>query len=190
MRIARAQLVVALVVTTTVAAPAAAQTAVSSFAELQGRLEADQTVYVQTAEVADEHGRGIKGRVVELSDSTLRLLVRGEFREFSERDVLFVSERHTSQARGALIGLAVGSGFGLWGWSAVGGCGSTESCAYAKLFLGLGAGAGAIVGREIGRSLVHEQVLFRAPDLTSSRTFAMMPFVDAGRKGLAATIRF
>jgi hypothetical protein len=86
MRTARAgaQLVVALVLTTTVAAaPAAAQSAASSFAELQGRLEADQTVYVQTAEVADEHGRGIKGKVVELSGSTLRLLVKGEFREFS-----------------------------------------------------------------------------------------------------------
>ncbi len=194
MRIAHAQLVVALVVTTTVAASAAAQTPASSFTELQKQLEAEQTVYVQTAAVADEHGRGIKGRVVELSDSTLRLLVKGEFREFSERDVLIISGRHTSVAKGALIGLAVGGGLSLSGWGfrlpAVWGCDDPETCAYAKFLLGLGVGVGALFGAEIGHSFEHEQVLFRAHDLTASRTSAMIPLVDRGRKGLAATIRF
>jgi len=47
-----------------------------------------------------------------------------------------------------------------------------------------------VFGAEIGHSFEHEQVLFRAHDLTASRTSAMIPLVDRGRKGLAATIRF
>src|SRR5437762_11554099 len=115
MRATSVELAVAIVLTAGVAAPAAAQTAASSFAALQGRLEPDQTVYVQTAEVADERGRGLKGKVLGVSGSTLHLLVNGQSREFSERDVLVVSERHTSTRKGFLIGLAVGGGLGLWG---------------------------------------------------------------------------
>ena len=191
MKAACAELVLALVLTTVVAAPTAAQTAASSFADLQGRVKADQTVYVQTAEVADEYGRGINGKVLELSGSTLRLLVKGQLRELSERDVLVVSERHTSTGKGALIGVAVGGGLGLWGVAA--GCGNLrdpETCAWAQLGLMFGAGAGAGLGAGIGHSIEHERVLFLAPDLRHTRTFTMTPFFGQSRNGLAATVRF
>jgi len=197
MRAAAADLILAIVLTATVAAPAAAQTAASSFADLRNRLEADQTVYVQTAEVADEGGRGIKGKMLELSGSTLRLLVDGQGREFSERDVLVVSARHTSTGKGALIGLAVGMGLDLWllhGWALAQECGrggDAESCGWLKLGLMFMAGSGLMVGADIGHSLEHEQVLFLAPDLRGSRTFfAMTPLVSSRRRGLAATLRF
>jgi hypothetical protein len=191
MRAARAGLVLAIVLTAIVAVPTSAQTAASSFAELRRQSESDQRVYVQTAEVADEHGRGIKGKVLELSGSTLRLLVKGEVREFSERDVLIVSERHTSAAKGALIGVAIGGGLGLVGFAA--GCREpkdAESCAWARFVLMLGTGAGAVVGAEIGHSIEHERVLFLAPDLKQSHLFTMTPFVSSNVKGLAATLRF
>jgi hypothetical protein len=180
MRAAPTELIFAIVLTTIVAAPTAAQTAAVSFADLQGRLKPDQTVYVQTAEVADE--RGIKGKVLELSGSTLRLLVNGQRREFSERDVLVVSERHTSARKGALIGLAVGGGLGLWG--------GASCCGYATLGLMVGAGFGTLVGGVVGDSIKHERVLFLAHDLQQSRSFSMTPFVGQDRKGLAATFRF
>jgi hypothetical protein len=154
-----------------VAAPTAAQTAARSFADLQGRLKADQTVYVQTAEVEDAPGRGIKGKVLELSGPTLRLLVNGQRRELSERDVLVVSERDHNSARkgagiGALIGLAVGVGLGLWNvaqWCSSPG----DSCGTARAVLVLGSGAFAALGAEVGAQtaagIVHERVLFIAP---------------------------
>jgi hypothetical protein len=186
-----ARLVFASLLTTAIAAPAAAQSAVSSFADLGRRLEADRTVYVQTAEVRDEHGRGIKGKVVDLSESTLRLAVRGDYLLFSERDVLVVSERHTSAGKGALIGLAVGGGLGLFGVTAA--CGSSkdaETCAWARFGLMLGAGFGTLLGAEIGHSIEHEQVLFLAPDLRQSRRLTITPSVGKARKALAASIRF
>jgi hypothetical protein len=192
MRAARAELVLALVLTTIAAAPTAAQTAASSFADLQGRLTADQTIYVQTAEVADEYGRGIKGKVLELSGSTLRLLVNGERRELSERDVLVISERHTRAGRGAVIGLAVGGALGLWFDRSLRNaiCGNCVVESDDLLIIALVAGLGTGFGAEIGHSLEHESVLFLAPDLRQSRRFTTTPFIGQGRKGLAAIFRF
>jgi hypothetical protein len=156
-----------------VAAPPTAQTAASSFADLQGRLKADQTVYVQTAEVADPPRRAIKGKVLELSASTLRLLVDGQRREFAEPDVGVISDRYHHSARkgagiGALIGLAVGVALGLRNvaqWCSRPG----DSCGTARAVLVFGSGAFAAVGAEVGAltaaDIVHERVLFLAPDL-------------------------
>jgi len=188
---ARTEIAVAIVLTIATAVPAVAQPAASSFGDLQDLLRPDQTVYVQTAEVADEHGRGIKGKVIELSGSTLRLSVGRQLREFSARDVLVVSERHTSTGKGALIGLAIGGGLGLLGVSAA--CGPSkdaETCGWAQLGLMFGAGFGTTFGAEIGHSIQHERVLFLAPDLRQSRRFTLVSSVGQVQKGLAATIRF
>jgi hypothetical protein len=194
MKGARAAVVLAIVLANAVA-PAAAQTAASSFTDLQGRLRGDQTVYVQTAEIADESGRGVKGKVLELSGSTLRLLVNGQRREYSERDVLVVSERHNHVWKGALIGLAVGTALDLsllHGWALARGCGQgdAESCGWAKLGLTVMGAGGVLIGAGIGRSIEHERVLFLAPDLKQSHSFTITPFVGSSRKGLAATFRF
>jgi hypothetical protein len=174
------------------AAPAAAQAAVSSFADLQGRLKADQTVYVETAVVVDEHRGGVKGEVLDLSGSTLRLLVNGQRREFSERDVLVVSERHTGAGTGAVVGLSVGGvlGLGFDRWL-VNSIGSDRRFRSDDLVVtGLFAGLGAWIGASIGRAHERERVLFLAPDLKKSHTFTITPFVGSGRKGLAAAFRF
>ena len=175
-----------------VTAPTAAQTAASSFADLQGRLKPDQTVYVQTAEAAGGYGPRIRAKVLELSGSTLRLLVDGQRREFAEGDVLVVSEHHTSKGKGALIGLAVGVGLGLgnlaywcqprWG---------SDSCGNAGGILWLAPGFFALTGAMLGGQIEHERVLFVAPDLRQQPgTLTMTPFVGSSRKGLAATFRF
>jgi hypothetical protein len=174
------------------AAPAAAQTAASSFADLRGRLRPDQTVYVETAVVVDEHAGGVKGQVLDLSGSTLRLLVNGQRREFSERDVLVVSERHNSAGKGAVIGLVVGVGLGLgfdrWLVNAIGGDRSFRS--EDLLVTGLVAGLGAEIGALSGHSRQHQRVLFLTPDLKGTHTFTITPFVGSGRKGVSAAFRF
>lgn len=174
------------------ASPTVAQTAASSFAELQGRLKINQTVYVRylrPGDVAGGYGLGIKGRVLELSGSTLRLSVDGQRREFSERDVLVISERRKSRGKGALIGLAIGGGLGLLNLSKWCSGSDSDSCANATGALvglaGLGAALGAAVAPE------HERILFLAPDLRQQpRTLTMTPFIGSGRKGLTATVRF
>jgi hypothetical protein len=153
-------------------------------------LRADQTVYIQTAEIADENGVAIKGKVTELSGSTLRLLVNGQRREYSERDVLVVSERHTSTAKGALIGVAIGGGLGLLGMTTCGKSTDPETCGWAQFGLIFGVGVGAGLGATLGHSIQHEQILFLAPDLGPSRTFTIAPSITRSRQGVVATLRF
>jgi hypothetical protein len=189
MRPARAEVVLALVLTAVVVAPAAAQTEASSFADLQGRLMPDQTVYVQTADTVAASGRRIRGNVLELSGSTLRLLVNGQRREFSEPSVRAISVRRRYTGRGALIGLAGGAGVGLWGVAASRDDDS-ETRAWAVLglvfFGGLGAGGGALAGH----SLIRETDVFVAPDVRQSHAFIMTPFMRRDRTGLSASFRF
>jgi hypothetical protein len=192
MRTIFAVLIQTAILAITAAAPVAAQPPAPSFAELQGRLKPEQTVYVQTVEAAGGYGPSIRGKVLEFSGSTLRLLVDGQRREFAERDVLVVSEHRTSKGKGALIGLAVGVGLGLgnraywcqprWG---------SDSCGNAGGVLWLAPGFFALTGAMLGGQIEHERVLFRAPDLRQQRgTLTMTPFVGSSRKGLAATFRF
>ncbi len=138
--------------------------------------------------MAGAYGLGIRGKVLELSGSTLRLLVDDQRREFSERDVLVVTERHQNRGKGALIGLAVGGGLGLLGLAAS--CSSgPDSCGNAEGALVMYAGLGAAVGAAVAPD--HERILFLAPDLRQQpRTLTMTPFVGSSRKGLAATFRF
>jgi hypothetical protein len=173
-------------------AQSTAQTAASSFADLHGRLKLDQTVCVETAAIVDEHAGGIKGHVLELSGSSLRLLVNGQHRAFSERDVLVVSERHTSAGKGAVIGLAVGAGLGLlFDRLVIATIGSDRRFRQGDgLLTGIVAGCGAIAGAHIGRLYQHQQILFLAPDVKGSHPFTITPFVGEGQKGLAAAFRF
>ena len=115
-------------------ARAGAQTPSASFAELDDRVTAGQTVYVRTPEVTDTDGRGIKGTVIQVSPDRLQLLVKGKPQDFLERDVLAVYERHTSIGHGAAIGFGIGLGLGL-GLKSMIGTGDPESAAVGNFLL-------------------------------------------------------
>ena len=66
-------------------------TASRSLGTLREHVAARQTVYVEE-KIIDGYV-GIKGKVLNISDSTLRLLVDGRVRELSEGDVRVVSDR-------------------------------------------------------------------------------------------------
>jgi hypothetical protein len=153
-------------------------------------LKADQTIYVQAANVTGGYGLGIKGKVLDLSGSTLRLRVDGQPREFSERDVLVVSERHRYTGTGALIGL--GAGAALEGWAIAHYCGRSYSdgCSMTKGLWFFPVGLFAAIGAMGGAQTEHERVLFLNHDLRQSPAFTLTPFVDSSRRGLAASLRF
>jgi Domain of unknown function (DUF4410) len=154
-----------------------------SFAELQGRLAPGQTVYV-----IDDGRRETKGTVRELSASTLALMVDGQPREFSQSQVWAINERHGGAGKGALVGLAVGGGLGLWGLAA--GCGNSEICGYAQLGLVFAAGFGALTGGIVGAEMERHRVLYLAPTQSSAHALAIAPLVSPDRRGVMATIRF
>ena len=84
-----------------------AQTVAQSFGELQGMLKVDQTVFV-----TDETGRLTKGKVTDLSASSLTVLAP-EKRTFGESTVTRIN-RADGVWNGALIGLGVGTIPGAW----------------------------------------------------------------------------
>lgn len=89
----------------------AAQTVASSFDELQNVLKTGETV-----SVTDDSGRRTKGKVVDLSASSLVLLVgrKDQSRVFTVDGTTKIV-RHDSLDNGVLIGLGAGAASG-WGW--------------------------------------------------------------------------
>lgn len=171
------------------AALAAAQTPAASFADLGERLHAGQTVYLRTAEVTESDGRGIKGKLTSLSGSTLTLVVKGKPRQFSESDVLVVSEHHTSAGTGALTGLLVGAGFGLTATRHIGS--DPESQAWRPILTGISAVFGAGVGTRIGRAIKHDRVLYAAtPPRPKAAAFSVAPIAGVPGVGLRASVEF
>ena len=97
---------------TTVFFPAnvTSQTVARSFAELEVRVKAGDTVYV-----VDGSGRDTKGRIDLLSAASIQLTLDGRRREFLETDVIRVERRgpRDSIRNGLLIGLGTGAALGF-----------------------------------------------------------------------------
>ena len=166
------------------------QAIASSFRHLGEQLETGRTIWVETAVLDEKPGPGVKGKVLEMSSSTLTLEVKGARRTFAEDDVLVVSERHTRAARGALIGLGIGAGLGAatlaWGCAK----GAEAGCGYAQFGASYLTVVGVSLGAMIGKGFHRERVLFRAADLTRRPVARVAPFVGRGRAGVAGHIRF
>ncbi len=167
-----------------------AQVVATSFEELRALVKAGDTVYV-----TDASGRRTKGRLGELSASSLELLVRKtgpDGREtfapqarLSEGDVrLIVRERRDSLWNGTLIGFAPGATIGvlLLFFGAGCDCYTIESRAPIAggviLFVGgIGAGIGALVDASIHK---RATVYYRAPGQQSSRVQVSPLFSKSG----------
>jgi len=159
---------------------------------MQGVLHVGQVVWVQTAVIEDERHGGITGTVLDVSPSTLRMLVGGHPRDLPASDVLVVSERHSAVRKGVGIGLAIGGGLGLWALAA--NCRqadiSPESCDFAQLFGAIAIVSGMAIGGEVGRALQSERVLFLAPDLRPHSGGRARVVVGRSHVGVRATFPF
>ena len=187
MRRALITVVLAGVLVAAGAVPSTAQMATRTFDDLRAEGHRGEIVYL-----TDQGGTKVKGRVVRISAMSIDLLVNDGSREWPASDVAQITQRRGHAGRGALVGLAVGAGFGGLLVYTDGlcqnykGCGRDEAAAalfLAALFGGIGGGAGAAIGAAIR----PERVLYAAPS-PSAHVFSL--HVAPGVIGLRAQLRF
>lgn len=133
----------------------------------------------------------VKGKVLNVSDSTLRLDVDGAARDFSPSEVLVISERYGGARQGAIVGLAAGGTFGVPLGTAC--LKDTHTCRIFGPVAGAMIAGGAAIGAAIGASSTHERVLYLAPTRRSprrSRALVVVPALAPGGAALLATYSF
>jgi hypothetical protein len=163
---------------------AAAQTAASTFGELATKVKLGKTV-----QVTDEAGRKVKGKITDLSLSSLDVLVDGKKETFAESRVREISEQRRYTGAGAATGGAAGAIVGVLFGIAVG---PRCSCTVQAVAVGVGlfGGAGAGAGAAIGAARTYQSVVYRGARPAPAARFGLSPFVSKHGTGLAASIRF
>ena len=163
-----------------------AQTVAQSFDELQGTVKVGQIVFV-----TDESGRLTKGKVADLSASSLTVLAP-EKRTFGESTVTRIN-RADGVWNGALIGLGVGAIPGAWLGTVY--CDECQNrtgpvLIGVLLFGGIGAAIGGgfdVLFGKVGR-LVYTS---RRLPLQSQRTGVIVsPLIGKDRRGVLLSVRF
>lgn len=152
-----------------------------SFAELRKTISPGQVIWV-----TDDMGQRIKGRLAEISDSSLKLIAgRGP------DEVVFVPERtarierRDSLDNGIVFGLLGG---GVLGWGAArAGCGYDDECA---LYVGVitipvGIGAGIAAGALVDAAF--KKTVYRS---TQRTRVSMAPVIDGDRRGVHLSLSF
>jgi hypothetical protein len=174
--------------------PAAVQAAegVPSFASLDPRLLVNRTVQVKTSDPHDPaRTTKTKGKVLNVSESMLRLEVAGTAREFAPSEVLVISERYGGARQGAIVGLAAGGTFGVLLASAC--LKDTHTCRILGPVAAAMIAGGAAMGAAIGATSTHERVLYLTPTRRTPRSsgaFVIVPAVAPGAAALLTTYSF
>jgi hypothetical protein len=156
--------------------PALAQTVASSFEELRHVLKKGQTVVV-----TDASGRRTRGKVADVSPSSLVVLVP-EARTFTDGTVTEV--RVTDPlSNGALIGAATGTGLATWDYFI-----DPSEPGNAVVFtvaIGLGTAVGTIIDAFVNRG---GKIVYPSPRRT--RRVMISPVFGKNRHGARVSVRF
>ena len=163
---------------------AAAQEA-SSFEQLQVLVGSDDEVTVTEAD-----GKRTRGRIIELSPSSLHLSVNGTPRRLNEAQILEIRQHGpdpigNGAKKGALIGLGFGAAMGALRCAVERGF-----CALAPLTVGIYSALGAGIGAGVDALRKGERTVYRAPVTASSRGLHVTPVVGRDQKGLRLSIGF
>jgi hypothetical protein len=151
---------------------AGAQPAARSFDELRSKLNASQTVFV-----TDASGRQTKGKVVDISGSTLVILTP-ETRTFTDAAITDIKITD-SRWDGALIGAGAGIGLAIWDYSI-----DPSEPGNAAIFA-IGASLGAAIGAGIDALRARPgRTVYRSPSV------AVSPVLGRTRQGLSISVRF
>ena len=156
--------------------PAPAQTASNSFEELRLLLKKGQTVVV-----TDATGQRTKGKVADVSPSSLVVLIP-DARTFTERTVSEI--RVTDRVwNGALIGAAIGTGFAMWDYLID--PSEPGNAAIFTVAIGLGSAIGAGIDALVNRG---GKLLYTSP--RPIRRVTISPAIGKDRQGALVSVRF
>jgi hypothetical protein len=178
---------------------ASAQTVATSFEELQPLLKRGNTIIV-----TDANGRTTKGRLGELSSSSLELLVRKTGPDgrdafvpqarLTERDVLQIRrEDRDSLLNGTLIGMTPGAVIGVIMLFGGAGCDCytvSSRAPWALLAFGIGGGIGAALGAGVDGMMVERPTVYLRPRAQRSAGVQLSPFVTKSAAGMQMSVRF
>jgi hypothetical protein len=133
----------------------------------------------------------MKGKVLDLSSSSLTLFSDGRRVDLHESDVAKVVETHNNPGKGARYGLAAGAALGaLTGLVYGSGCHVDCSAAgYALGYAGLFGGLGAALGTGIGAATLTHHVLYKKSGSSDAR-LTISPVVTRDRKGVSMAMQF
>lgn len=138
--------------------------------------------------VTDGDGQELRGRVVDLSSSTLALEADGLRRDLNRGDVSVIQRRERdSLTNGALVGFASGVAFAVMLVLVVGD-GSSAADPYAMPWYALYGAAGAGIGAGLDSLHQGSRVVYRAAP--SDRRLALSPVVSRERQGVSVSLGF
>ena len=138
--------------------------------------------------VTDASGQELRGRIVELSSTSMVMQARGQRRELFADDIQRITQpRHADLATGARWGLGVGAGFGLLTIASVAGnCRGCGAFVIANTVMLGGVGAGIGVG--IAASMTDQRLIYPRPRLPVK--VAVGPLIDRERQGIRVSLQF
>ena len=138
-----------------------------------------------TIEVATTGGQKVRGKFVQVSSTSVMLMVRGDRREIRSSDIRLVKRAGNRYRSGALWGGAI---FFAGGVVASASCSGGVSECGNPLFAGVFMGsAGALWGTVIGAVIPRHPVVYESGASSSVR---VLPVLHRGRVGVALSARF
>jgi hypothetical protein len=152
-----------------------AQTPATSFAEVASRLRMGETVIATT-----EAGEAVRGKVEDVTDTTLLLRRRQDERTFSASDVRRIERPTDTLWNGALAGLAVGFGVGALAAS-VDDCRGLGAPCFSGGFAFAAGGMTGLMGMGVGAvvdALIHRERLVFVRAGTKAARRRMAPFTS------------
>jgi len=180
---------VALLLTGASAGSSAAQTPVDSFTQLPGILKIGSVIYVE-----DETGQRTKGKLRELSGSSLVLVASGRQERSFPADRVVRVTRVDSKLNGFLIGFAAGAVPGVsLGWGINQYCfnESPDHCPSAIFIAGGLLGAlGGWIGWAIDGAINGETLVFSKPRASSTSRVRLAPVLTARGTGVVLSVTF
>jgi len=138
----------------------------------------------ETLTVTDGTGQRVRGKLVNLSVSSLELDASGTRRLFQDTEVGTIEKRGSDSLKnGALIGLSIGAG--LSGAAIAATTGDAGVAALGAIIYG-GIGAGVGVGFD---ALVEGPHVIYAAASSGRRTFHVSPILSRSRRGVLLSLR-
>jgi len=157
----------------------------TSFDQLPLLVKPGDTVYVTAFS-----GNTVRGRIEQLTSTSLGLTVNGNRRDLLQTNVSQIRQwRNDSLKNGALIGLAVGAGVGTA--STIANCSdrNSEACGTAAISIPLLGGLGAAIGVGIDALIPAKQTIYQNQTRTS-RKFHFAPILNRKDKGVKLAFSF